>query len=385
MRTIFLLGLTSLLTDISSEMVYPLLPLFLTATLGAGPAALGLIEGIAESAASILKLLSGIRADRTRRKRPLAIAGYGTSAVGKVVLALAGTWSVVLGARLLDRIGKGIRTAPRDALIADNALPGRSGRAFGLHRAMDTIGAAAGVLLAWWFVAASPGDYAAVIRWSIVPAVMGVLLLFLVREGHDGAPPKKSATPASWHSLPPALKRFLGVALLFTLGNSSNTFLLLRATDLGFQPPDVIALYFVYNVAYALLSYPAGHLSDRFGRRHVLVAGYLLYALVYAGFAFIGEGERSWLPWALFLVYGVHSAATDGVEKALIAELAPAHLRASSIGLHAMIVGIGLFPASVMAGVVWSAAGPVAALGIGACTGLAAAVLLQVWALRSPS
>ncbi len=385
MRTIILLGLTSLLTDISSEMVYPLLPLFLTATLGAGPAALGLIEGIAESTASVLKLFSGIRADRTRHKRPLAIAGYGTSAVGKVVLALAGTWGVVLGARLLDRIGKGIRTAPRDALIADNALPGRSGRAFGLHRAMDTLGAAIGVCLAWWFIAATPDDYATVIRWSVLPAILGVLLLFLVKDSHDGAPPKVLASPASWRSLPPSLKRFMAVALLFTLGNSSNTFLLLRATDLGYRPTDVIALYFVYNIAYALLSYPAGHLSDMLGRRQVLVAGYLLYAAVYAGFAFMGEGVRSWLPWLLFLVYGAHSAATDGVEKAFIAELAPTHLRASSIGLQAAIMGVGLFPASVLTGVIWAAAGPVAALSVGACTGVTAAILLQVWALRSPS
>ena len=179
MRNIILLGLTSLLTDISSEMVYPLIPFFLTATLGAGPAALGLIEGIAESVASILKLFSGMASDRFRKKRVFAIFGYGTSTVGKAVLYLASSWSVVFGGRLLDRIGKGIRTAPRDALIAESAVPGQAGRAFGLHRAMDTLGAAIGVVIAYAFLVHTPGDYSTVFLWSILPAALGVLLLFL--------------------------------------------------------------------------------------------------------------------------------------------------------------------------------------------------------------
>lgn len=382
MRTIVILGLTSLLTDISSEMVYPLIPFFLTATLGAGPAALGLIEGIAESTASILKLLSGMASDRFRRKKAFAILGYGTSAIGKSVLYLAGSWSVVFGGRLLDRIGKGIRTAPRDALIAENAMPGEAGKAFGLHRAMDTIGAAIGVILAWWFITASPGDYTSVIMWSVVPAVLGVILLFFVAEPRQHTTAGKPVTLASWHTLPPSLQRFLAVALLFTLGNSSNTFLLLRAADFGYSPATIVLLYLVYNLAYAGLSYPAGRWSDRIGRRWVVSAGYLLYALVYAGFAFAGDAGNTWVPWVLFSVYGLYSAATDGVEKAIIAELAPAGLRASAIGLHAMILGIGLFPASLLAGILWSAAGPTAALGLGACTGLIAAVLMLVWALR---
>jgi MFS family permease len=385
MRTIFLLGLTSLLTDISSEMVYPLIPFFLTATLGAGPAALGLIEGIAESTASILKLLSGMASDRLRRKKVFTILGYGTSTVGKGVLYLAGSWGMVFAGRLLDRIGKGIRTAPRDALIAESAMPGEGGKAFGLHRAMDTIGAALGVILAWWFLTMRPGEYAAVILWSVVPAVLGVVLLFFVTERRHHTTVRKPVTLASWRTLPPALKRFLAVALLFTFGNSSNTFLLLRAADFGYSPATIILLYLVYNLSYAGLSYPAGRWSDRTGRRWVVAAGYLLYAVVYAGFAFAGGAGNGWIPWALFIVYGLYSAATDGVEKALIAELAPPDLRASAIGLHAMIVGIGLFPASLLAGILWSAAGPAAALGLGACTGVLAALLLVVWALRPDS
>lgn len=380
MRTIIILGLTSLLTDISSEMVYPLIPFFLTATLGAGPAALGLIEGFAESAASILKLLSGMASDRVRRKKVFAIIGYGTSTIGKGVLYIAGSWGVVFAGRLLDRIGKGIRTAPRDALIADSARPGQAGTAFGLHRAMDTLGAAIGVVLAWWFLTMKPGDYSTVILWSVVPALLGVVLLFFVAEPPHATDVRKPATLASWRALPLSLKRFLAVALLFTLGNSSNTFLLLRATDWGYTPSTIVLLYLVYNLAYATLSYPAGRWSDRLGRRSVLTAGYLLYAIVYAGFALAADTGKEWLPWVLFIVYGLYSAATDGVEKALIAELAPRELRASAIGLHAMIVGVGLLPASLLAGVLWTAWGPTVALGLGAGTGMLAALML-VWAL----
>jgi MFS family permease len=382
MRNIILLGLTSLLTDISSEMVYPLIPFFLTATLGAGPAALGLIEGIAESVASILKLFSGVASDRFRKKRIFAILGYGTSTVGKAVLYLASSWSVVFGGRLLDRVGKGIRTAPRDALIAESAVPGQAGKSFGLHRAMDTLGAAIGVLLAYAFLVHSPGDYSTIILWSILPAALGVLLLFLVREKSAVAATAKRALPASWRSLPIPLRRFLLISLLFTLGNSSNTFLLLRAADFGFTPARIVLLYLVYNISYALLSYPAGKWSDRIGRRVVLSSGYLLYAVVYAGFAFTGDMGKELIPWALFFVYGLYSAATDGVEKAFIAELAPKDIRASVIGLHAMIVGIGLLPASLLAGLLWSVAGPAAALGLGAGTGVVAAGLLLWWGLR---
>lgn len=377
MRTIIILGLTSLLTDISSEMVYPLIPFFLTATLGAGPAALGLIEGIAESVASILKLLSGMASDRMRRKKVFAIIGYGTSTVGKGALYLAGGWPVVFAGRLLDRIGKGIRTAPRDALIADSARPGEAGTAFGLHRAMDTLGAALGVILAWMFLTMTPGDYSTVIFWSVVPAALGVALLFFVTEPPHATAARKPLTLASWHALPPTLRRFLAVAFLFTLGNSSNTFLLLRASDWGYTPSTIVLLYLVYNLAYAALSYPAGRWSDRLGRRAVLTAGYLLYAIVYAGFALAGDSGKAWLPWVLFIVYGFYSAATEGVEKALIAELAPADLRASAIGLHAMIVGIGLFPASLLAGILWSTWGPAVALGLGTCTGLLGALMLH--------
>jgi MFS family permease len=372
MRNIILLGLTSLLTDISSEMVYPLLPFFLTATLGASPAILGLVEGIAESTASLVKLFSGYLSDRFRRRLPLAVLGYTGSVAGKVLLVIAGGWGTVLAGRVVDRIGKGIRTAPRDALIAESASPEARGRAFGLHRAMDTAGAAAGVLFAYWFLTTHAGEYKQVFAWSVIPALLGVLILFLVRERHAPAPASLRPPTFRWSVLPRRLRVFLIVVMVFTLGNSSNTFLLLRAYSLHFTPADVLLLYLVYNVAYACCSYPAGYLSDLVGRKNLLLAGYFSYALVYLGFALTGDGTQQWVVWALFAAYGIYSALTEGVEKALVADLAPTEHRATAIGLHAMIVGIGLLPASFIAGQIWVAVSPEATFALGGITGVIA-------------
>jgi MFS family permease len=372
MRNIILLGLTSLLTDISSEMVYPLLPFFLTATLGASPAILGLVEGIAESTASILKVFSGYLSDRFRRRLPLAILGYAGSVAGKVLLVVAGGWGTVLAGRVVDRVGKGVRTAPRDALIAESASPEARGRAFGLHRAMDTAGAAAGVLFAYWLLTTNAGEYKQVFLWSIIPALFGVLILFLVREHHIPVPAPLPLPSFRWSILPRRLRLFLVVVMVFTLGNSSNTFLLLRAHSLNFTAADVLLLYLVYNITYAFCAYPAGHLSDLIGRKNLLIAGYLSYALVYMGFALLGDGTQHWVFWVLFAAYGVYSALTEGVEKALVADLAPADHRATAIGLHATIVGIGLLPASFIAGQVWVALSPEAAFALGGVTGIIA-------------
>jgi MFS family permease len=374
MRNVILLGLTSLLTDISSEMVYPLLPFFLTATLGASPAILGLVEGIAESTASLLKVFSGYLSDRFRRRLPLAILGYAGSVAGKVLLVVAGGWGTVLAGRVVDRIGKGVRTAPRDTLIAESATPETRGRAFGLHRAMDTAGAAAGVLFAYWFLTTKTEGYTQVFAWSVIPALLGVLILFLVREQPVPAPAVLRLPSFRWSVLPRRLRMFLIVVFVFTLGNSSNTFLLLRAYSLHFTAADVLLLYLVYNVAYAFLSYPAGHLSDLIGRKNLLLAGYFSYALVYLGFALLGEGTQHWAVWVLFGTYGVYSALTEGVEKALVADLAPTEHRATAIGLHATIVGIGLLPASFIAGQIWVAVSPEAAFALGGITGIIAVI-----------
>jgi len=372
MRNVILLGLTSLLTDISSEMVYPLLPFFLTATLGASPAVLGLIEGIAESTASLLKVFSGYLSDRLRRRLPLAILGYAGSVAGKILLVLAGGWGTVLAGRVVDRIGKGIRTAPREKRSRRSVRPAARGRAFGLHRAMDTAGAAAGVLLAYWFLVTDAGGYTQIFAWSIIPALLGVLILVLVREHRPQAPAALQPPSFRWSILPRRLRVFLIIVMVFTLGNSSNTFLLLRAHALQFTAADVLLLYLVYNAAYACCSYPAGRLSDLIGRRNLLIAGYLSYALVYLGFALLGDGTQPWILWALFAAYGIYSALTEGVEKALVADLAPAEHRATAIGLHATIVGVGLLPASFIAGQIWVALSPEAAFALGGITGIMA-------------
>jgi MFS family permease len=379
MFNILLLGFTSFFTDIASEMVYPLVPFFLTLKLGASAELLGLIEGVAESVASLLKVFSGYISDRLKNRKGVTIAGYGSSAVGKLLLAVANAWGVVFGARVVDRLGKGIRTAPRDALIAESAADGKRGTSFGLHRALDTGGAVVGVLLAYFFFTRlAQGEYAPVFMWSLVPAIIGVVLLFFVREVKARSAKEVRLPSLSWSVLPRKLQLFLVVALLFTLGNSSNTFLLLRAQNLGFTPATAILLYLVYNVVYGLVSYPAGRLSDKVGRKRLLVAGYAFYGLVYLGFALVNAPGQAWILWGLFGLYGLYIGFTDGVEKALVSDLAPTSLRATAIGLHATIVGIGLFPASFIAGQLWDRVGPAAAFYFGGGAGLLAAVGLML-------
>jgi len=374
MFNIIILGLTSFFTDVASEMVYPLVPFFLTLKLGASPAVLGVIEGIAESLASLLKVFAGYISDRLKNRKGLTIVGYASSAVGKVLLLVANAWGMVLGARVVDRMGKGIRTAPRDALIADSSAEGQRGMSFGLHRAMDTGGAVLGVLLAYFFFTRFTGDYARVFLWSLLPAAIGVLLLVFVREAKPKEGKAARLPSLRWNVLPRKLQLFLIVALVFTLGNSSNTFLLLRAKNLGFSPATALLLYLVYNLVYGLVSYPAGKLSDRIGRKTLLVAGYAFYGLVYLGFALVNAPGQTWILWALFGLYGLYIGFTEGVEKALVTDLAPADLRATAIGLHATIVGIGLFPASFVAGQLWDRLGPAATFYFGGGMGLVAAV-----------
>ena len=372
MFNIILLGITSLLTDISSEMVYPILPVFLVTALGASPAILGLIEGIAESLASLLKVFSGYFSDKIKLRKPFTIFGYAASGVGKFLLYIATSWNYVLFARIVDRFGKGVRTAPRDALIADSSPEGRRGASFGLHRAMDTTGAAIGVLCAYFLVTHYKGGFKNVFFISIIPALLGVLILFLIKE-------KKTVLPVNsakklefkWGALDKRLKLFLIFTFIFTLGNSSNQFLLLRAQNLGNPLPTVILLYLFYNLSYAVVLYPASRLSDRIGRKKLLVLGYLFYALVYFGFA-VNKSPHNF--WFLFCVYGLYIGFTEGVEKALVADMAPSGLRATAIGLHATLIGIGLLPASIFAGLLWKFIGPQAAFYFGSLMGLIASI-----------
>ncbi len=367
MLNIILLGITSLLTDISSEMVYPLLPVFLITTLGASPAILGLIEGIAESLASLLKVFSGYFSDKLKSRKPLTILGYAGSTVGKFFLYIASSWGVLLCGRIIDRLGKGIRTAPRDALIADSSKAGSHGAAFGLHRAMDTIGAALGVFLAYILVIRYGGNLKPIFLFSLIPAFLGIFFLFFVKEKKSEHGAKKEKLQFSWRTLDKRLKLFLIFTFLFTLGNSSNQFLLLRAKNSGVSLPQVILFYLVYNIVYALVAYPAAGLSDRIGRKKILVLGYLFYGLVYLGFAL---NQSLGFFWVLFGLYGLYMGFTEGAEKALITDISSVNLRATTIGLHATLVGIGLFPASFLAGILWKFFGPAAPFYFGAFMGI---------------
>jgi MFS family permease len=369
MFNIILLGITSLLTDISSEMVYPILPIFLVSTLGASPAILGLIEGVAESSASLLKVFSGYFSDKLRSRKPFTILGYFGSTVGKFFLFIAASWHYVLLGRVIDRLGKGIRTAPRDALIADSANTAKKGAAFGLHRAMDTAGAAAGVFIAYLLITRFKDTIRNVFLFSLIPAFLGVIFLFFVKEKKKAAPDGKEKVRFSFRALDKKLKLFLVFTFIFTLGNSSNQFLLLRAQDAGAPLPRVILFYLVYNIIYALVIYPASRLSDAIGRKALLVLGYFCYGLVYLGFAMNRSPYNFWL---LFGAYGLYIGCTEGVEKALIADIAPADLRATTIGLHATLVGIGLFPASFLAGMLWKFLGPSAPFYFGGIMGILA-------------
>jgi len=383
MLNIILLGITSLLTDISSEMIYPILPIYLVTQLGAGPAIIGLIEGIAESLSSLLKVFSGYFSDKLKSRRPFAIFGYASSTIGKFFLYISVNWWFVLAGRVIDRFGKGIRTAPRDALIVDSAKDKKKGAAFGLHRAMDTLGATIGVLGTYLLITKYKGTFKNIFFISLIPAFLGVLFLFLVKEKKSQAqsfPAKIQFSPAKgggsriagiWQALDKRLKLFLMFTLIFTLGNSSNQFLLLRAKSLGSPLPQVILFYLVYNIIYGLVTYPASRLSDKIGRKKLLVLGYLFYGLVYLGFAMNKFINNFWF---LFGVYGLYIGFTEGVEKALVADIAPPGLRATAIGLHATLVGIGLLPASLLAGMLWKFLGPAWTFYFGGFMGIVASI-----------
>jgi len=371
MFNVIVLGIVSFLTDISTEMVYPLIPLYLTTKLGASPAIVGLIEGIAESTASLLRVFSGYISDLIGRRKPLAILGYGSSTLGKIFLYLSHSWGFVFIGRWIDRFGKGIRTAPRDALIADSTDPTRRGRAFGLHRAMDTFGAVIGIILAYYFFTRFSGDYSRVFLYSLIPAFLGVFALFFVRESRKMAKSSASKPVLKWSLLDRRLKGFLIVTLIFTLGNSSNQFLLLRARNLGFNDATVLLLYLTYNLVYMAFAYPAGRISDRIGRKKLIVAGYLFYGLVYLGFAMVNSGSYLWV---LFGLYGIYIGLTEGVQKALISDIAPVETRATLIGLHATLEGIGLLPASFIAGLLWNSISASAPFYFGGLMGIISAV-----------
>jgi MFS family permease len=373
--TIVALGVVSLLTDVSSEMIYPLLPLFLTTVLAAGPEVLGVIEGVAESTAALLKLVSGVWADRVRRRKPLVFAGYTVAGIARPLIGLAASWPVVLGLRFTDRIGKGLRTSPRDALIADAVEPATRGRAFGLQRAMDHAGAVTGPLVAAALLHLAGFSLRHIFLLAAVPAALVILVLaLLVHERPREAVAPVAVRPlADWRALGRPFRRVMLAVMVFTLGNSTDAFLLLYLSAVGIPADGVAVVWSAFSLVKVGAAYLGGRLSDRLGRRSMVLAGWGWYAAVYVAFALVAS--PMWVV-AVFLAYGVYYGLTEPVEKAWVAELAPARLRGTAFGVYNGGVGLAALPASVLFGALWNWFGAPAAFAVGAGLAAVAAVLL---------
>ncbi|MCL5985652.1 MAG: MFS transporter [Actinobacteria bacterium] len=372
-QNVFVLGIVSFLQDVSSDSIYPILPIFLSVILGVSKSFIGLIEGIAESTASILKVFSGWLSDRTKKRKAIVVGGYSLSTFGKPLLALTTAGWQVLLIRFLDRLGKGIRTSPRDALIADSCSDDRRGTAFGLHRAMDTAGAIVGPLLAFWLLSILKDNYRQLFLLASIPAILAVIVLIIfVRERKPECP--STETPdLSLKSLDRRFKLFVLIAMLFALGNSSDAFLLLRAQSLGIATALIPLTWLVFNVTSTLMSIPGGRLSDRIGRKRVITIGFFIYALAYFGFAF---AAKRWHAWALFAFYGFYYGINEGVMKAMVADIVPSEKRGTAYGIFNTAIGITALPASLILGLLWQFAGPKLAFSFGATLALVASILL---------
>ena len=380
-RNVWALGWVSFFTDVSTEIVYPLLPIFLTTVLGASFAFVGLLEGMAESTASLLKVASGWWSDKVRKRKPLMIAGYGLSAITRPLIAIAATSGYVLGARLVDRIGKGIRTSPRDALLAASVSPERRGAAFGVQRTMDNAGAVMGPLVAWALLHWAKMDFRSIFWVATIPmAGAMVALIFGAQEPVAAAAPAKAKNTEPL-AMTPAFKNYLVAVLLFTLGNSSDAFLLLRARDAGVTVENLPLLWMALNVVKTASGYPAGVLSDRVGRRGLIIGGWVVYALVYMGFGLAGQ---AWHIWGLFLVYGLFFGMTEAAEKAWVADFFDDAKRGRAFGAFNFVTGIGALPASLLMGWVWLQFGAPTAFGMGAVFSLLA-LLWLIFRVRVPA
>jgi MFS family permease len=392
-RNVWAVGLTSLFMDISSEMVINIIPLFLANVLGVQTSIIGLIEGIAEATASVLKLFSGWLSDKLNGRKWLAVAGYGLSAASKPFFYFANTWGLIAGVRWTDRVGKGIRTAPRDALVADSVTKETRGLAFGFHRAMDTAGAMIGIIIAVivvWLAQKNTLDltkstFQIVVLISLLPAVLAVVSLAF---GANDVPTKsqREAPRFSLRGMGKPFIVFLVIVSIFTLGNSSDAFLVLRAQNLGITVTGILLMLVMFNLIYSLVSTPAGSLSDRVGRRRLIIGGWLVYAVIYLGFAF---ARTAWQVWVLYVVYGLYYGMAYGTANALVADLVPEHLRGTAYGTYNAVIGILAFPASFIAGLLWQGAGswkgfgPSAPFLFGGSLALAAAVLMAFWLPRA--
>ncbi|MCX6029125.1 MAG: MFS transporter [Chloroflexi bacterium] len=388
-RNVWAVSLTSFFMDISSEMVINLLPLFLSSVLGVKTNIIGIIEGVAEATASILKLFSGWLSDRLRARKWLAVTGYGLSALAKPFFYVAHSWGTVAGARWGDRVGKGIRTSPRDALVADSVKPEQRGLAFGFHRAADTAGAMLGLVIALlvvWLMQSAGSDlqentFRTLVLVSLIPAALAVLSLALGAQ--EVAVTKQRAAPEfAFKSLGKPFMIFVVIVGVFTLGNSADAFLVLRAKERGLSILGVLGMLITFNLVYTLIATPAGSLSDRIGRRKLIIGGWLAYAVIYLGF---GLAQTGWQIWALYALYGVYYGMAYGTATAMVADLVPENVRGTAYGTYNAVLGILAFPSSVIAGVLWQGVGswggfgPAAPFLFGGTLALIAAVLMAVW------
>jgi MFS family permease len=379
---VVLLGLTSLCTDIGTEMIFPLLPVFLTETLKAGPAYLGFVEGAADTVSSLLKLASGVIADVVPRRKPLVLFGYGLASAVRPFVALATAPWHVLAVRVIDRVGKGVRSSPRDALIAD-AAGDRAGRAFGFHQAMDNAGAVVGPLLATALIALHL-SIRSVFWVAVIPGAMATALVALVREGGRRRASSSGQKAIGRNAAPLLANRrlllYLSILTLFSLGNSSDAFLLLRARSLGLSTAQIPILWSTLNLSKVVWAYVGGDLADRFPRARLIAGGWIAYALVYGG---LGAATAAWHVWSLFIVYGVFYGLTEPVEKALLKDLVSEDQRGRAYGAYHFVVGITALPAGLLAGALWRGFGPGVALGAGAVLAGIASILLLVWQIST--
>jgi MFS family permease len=388
-RNVWAVGFTSFFMDISSEMVINIIPLFLANVLGIQTNIIGLIEGVAEATASILKLFSGWLSDKMGGRKWLAVAGYGISALTKPFFYFANSWELIAGVRWADRIGKGVRTAPRDALVADSVTKEIRGISFGFHRAMDTAGAMVGLIIAAvvvWMAQAnninlSRPTFQTIVLISLVPAVLAVLSLAV--GARDVAVKDKRALPKfAMRNLGRPFAIFLVIVSLFTLGNSSDAFLVLRAQNLGISVTGILVMLVVFNLVYSLVSTPAGSLSDRVGRRRLIIGGWLVYAAIYLGF---GLASQAWHAWALYVVYGLYYGMAFGTANAMVADLVPANMRGTAYGTYNAIIGLLAFPSSLIAGILWQKFSPSAPFYFGGALALLASLLMAFWMPKSSS
>jgi MFS family permease len=376
-RPVWLLGWVSFFTDTASEIVYPLLPIFLTRVLGAGAMSLGVIEGVAEAANSVLKIWSGRFADKTGAPKRLVLAGYGLSSAVRPLIAITTGWTQVLAVRFADRLGKGIRGAPRDAMLAVFAGASNRGLVYGFHRAMDHAGAVLGPLVASLFLYFSPGDYRTLFALTIVPGVIVIIILATVPEPRTTPDEKRTTPDAPRRSvlamLPPDLYRAFSLILIFSLGNASDAFLLLRLSDLGVATFWIPLLWSALHVVKSTSSVAGGYLSDRLGRRHVIALGWSLYAAVYGAFALF---DTAAVVIVVFLIYGLYFGLTEGVEKAWVADLAAPAIRGTAFGVYNAVLGLGSLAASLLFGAIWTQVSPPAAFFTGASLAALATLLL---------